>query len=237
MTTLEILKKAKAAAPAMAALTTDEKNAALLAMADALEANAASILAANAEDVAAALGKLSDAMIERLTLTDARIAGMAQGIREAAALPDPVGRVLESSDRPNGLHIEKVSVPLGVVGMIYESRPNVTSDAAALCFKSGNCCVLKSGKDAARSAMEIALVLRAAVAPFGVADAINVLEDNSRAAAGELMNAVGYIDVLIPRGGAGLIRSCVENARVPCIQTGTGICHVYVDERDRKSVV
>lgn len=229
MTTLEILKKAKAAASAMAALSAEQKNAALLSMADALEANSDAILSANRADLTAAEGKISDAMKERLTLTPSRITGMAQGIREAAALPDPVGRILDTADRPNGLHIVKVSVPLGVIGMIYESRPNVTSDAAALCFKSGNCCVLKSGKEAFRSSTEIVRILKEAVAPFGVSDAINILEDNSRAAAAELMGAVGYIDVLIPRGGAGLIRSCVENSRVPCIQTGTGICHIYVD--------
>jgi glutamate-5-semialdehyde dehydrogenase len=155
---------------------------------------------------------------------------MAQGIREVAALPDPIGNVLSSKEVNNGLSIEKVSVPIGVIGIIYESRPNVTSDAAALCFKSGNACVLKCGKEAHRTSSTIISVIKEAIKPFCDADVINVLEDNSRTAALELMNAVDYVDALIPRGGAGLIQSCVENAKVPCIKTGTGICHIYVDE-------
>ena len=155
---------------------------------------------------------------------------MANGIRDVIKLADPVGRVISSQTLPNGLSIEKVGVPLGVVAIIYESRPNVTSDAAALCFKSGNACVLKCGKEAQNTSMAIINAIKKALQPFGFADAVNILEDNTRQAATELMHAVDYIDVLIPRGGAGLIRSCVENAKVPCIKTGTGICHIYVDK-------
>ncbi|MBO4792608.1 MAG: glutamate-5-semialdehyde dehydrogenase [Clostridia bacterium] len=229
MTTSEMLQRARRAVPAVAALTAEERTAALCAMADALEAGADRILAANAADCVAAEGKISPVMIDRLMLNEARIAAMAQGIREVAALPDPLGRVISSSVRPNGLCIERVSVPLGVIGIIYESRPNVTSDAAALCFKSGNVCVLKPGKEAAASASAIVGLLKEALLPFGAADAVNIPEDTSRAAAAEMMAAVGLIDVLIPRGGAGLIRACVTGSKVPCIQTGTGICHVYVD--------
>ncbi|MBO7360723.1 MAG: glutamate-5-semialdehyde dehydrogenase [Clostridia bacterium] len=229
MTTSEMLQRARRAVPAVAALTAKERTAALCAMADALEAGADRILAANAADCAAAEGKISPVMIDRLMLNEARIAAMAEGIREVAALPDPLGRVISSSVRPNGLCIERVSVPLGVIGIIYESRPNVTSDAAALCFKSGNVCVLKPGKEAAASASAIVGLLKEALIPFGAADAVNIPEDTSRAAAAEMMAAVGLIDVLIPRGGAGLIRACVTGSKVPCIQTGTGICHVYVD--------
>ncbi|MCR4683681.1 MAG: glutamate-5-semialdehyde dehydrogenase [Clostridiales bacterium] len=229
MTTSEMLQKARRAVLAVAALTAEERTAALCAMADALEAGADRILAANAADCAAAEGKISPVMIDRLMLNEARIAAMAEGIREVAALPDPLGRVISSTVRPNGLCIERVSVPLGVIGIIYESRPNVTSDAAALCFKSGNVCVLKPGKEAAASASAIVGLLKEALIPFGAADAVNIPEDTSRAAAAEMMAAVGLIDVLIPRGGAGLIRACVTGSKVPCIQTGTGICHVYVD--------
>ena len=224
-----MLQRARRAVPAVAALTAKERTAALCAMADALEAGADRILAANAADCAAAEGKISPVMIDRLMLNEARIAAMAQGIREVAALPDPLGRVISSSVRPNGLCIERVSVPLGVIGIIYESRPNVTSDAAALCFKSGNVCVLKPGKEAAASASAIVGLLKEALLPFGAADAVNIPEDTSRAAAAEMMAALGLIDVLIPRGGAGLIRACVTGSKVPCIQTGTGICHAYVD--------
>lgn len=214
----------------MSSLTREQKNIALLAMADALESGVDEILTANKNDVDVATEKLSLSMIDRLRLDQKRISGMAEGIRQVALLPDPVGKVLGSQERPNGLHIEKVSVPLGVVGVIYESRPNVTSDTAALCFKSGNVCVLKSGSDAFRSSSVIVGLLRKALAPMGLEDAVNILTDNSRAAASELMSAVGLVDVLIPRGGAGLIRSCIENSRVPCIQTGTGICHIFVDK-------
>ncbi len=229
-TTLEILKRAKEASSEIALLSTKTKNLALIAMADALENASAEIIAANTIDVENSKGTLSDVMIDRLVLTEDRIKGMAKGIRDVVSLPDPIGNILSQSILPNGLSIEKVSVPLGVIGIIYESRPNVTSDAAALCFKSGNACVLKCGKEAHKTSVAIINALRKAIAPFCTPDAINILEDNSRAAAAELMTAVDYVDALIPRGGAGLIRSCVENAKVPCIKTGTGICHIYVDK-------
>ena len=230
-TTQEILIGAKAAARELALLSAEEKNAALLAMADGLEKNAESILQANAKDVEKARETLGEVMIDRLRLDEKRIAGMAKGIREVAALPDPNGKALDTTVLPNGLQVKKVRVPLGVIGIIYESRPNVTSDAGALCFKSGNACVLRGGKEAFSSSLEIIRVMRESLKAQGLNEnCINIVEDISRQSATELMTAVGYIDALIPRGGAGLIRACVENARVPCIQTGTGICHVYVDE-------
>ncbi len=230
-TTQEILQNAKAAAGALAALDTDTKNAALLKMADELESYADKILAANAVDVENAKGKLPDVMIDRLKLTTQRIHGMAQGIRDVASLPDPIGAVLESATLPNGLSVTKKRVPLGVVGIIYESRPNVTSDAGALCFKSGNVCVLRGGRDAFNSSFAIISALKNALREMDLnPDFINIVEDTSRQSATELMTAVGYVDALIPRGGAGLIKACVENAKVPCIQTGTGICHIYVDK-------
>ena len=231
-TTLEILQNAKAAERELSVLTAEDKNKALLAMADALEAHTAEILQANDVDVANAEGVLPDVMIDRLRLDEKRIAGMAQGIREVAALPDPVGAVLEEITLPNGLSVTKTRVPLGVIGIIYESRPNVTSDAGALCFKSGNVCVLRGGKDAFHSSFALVNVMRNTLSEMGLnPDFINVVEDVSRNSANELMTAVGLVDALIPRGGAGLIRACVENAKVPCIQTGTGICHIYVDEK------
>ena len=200
-------------------------------MADALISEQDAILAANDKDVAAARGTVSDVMIDRLQLSSARIEGMAKGIRDVAALADPVGKILSSETRPNGLLIEKVSVPLGVVAIIYESRPNVTSDAAALCLKSGNVCVLRSGKEAYASAHAIVEAMRKGLRSVGFPEtAINILDDTSREGANTLMRARGYVDMLIPRGGAGLIRACVENATVPCIETGTGICHIYVDK-------
>ena len=229
MTTIEILKQAKSASPKLALLSGEEKNRLLLVCADALTENSEAILSANAQDVSASAEKLGPVMLDRLRLTEDRISAMADGIRDVVKLPDPVGIVLDRFDRPNGLHIEKVSVPLGTVGMIYESRPNVTSDAAALCLKSGNACVLKCGKEAYLTSKTIVDVFRRVLSPFGMENAVNILEDNSREGAREMMTAVGLLDVLIPRGGAGLIRSCVENSRVPCIQTGTGICHIYVD--------
>ncbi len=230
-TTVDVIKAAKAAAAGLAILPTQTKNEALLAMATALEKNAEKILAANALDVENAKATLSPVMIDRLTLTTARIAGMAQGIREVAALPDPVGALLEETTLPNGLLVRKKRVPLGVIGIIYESRPNVTADAGALCFKSGNACVLRGGKEAFHSSYAIIEIMKNTLAQAGLnEDFINIVEDTTRQSATDLMTAVGYIDALIPRGGAGLIRSCVENAKVPCIQTGTGICHVYVDE-------
>ena len=230
-TTQEILQQAKAAASELARLTSVQKNAALLKMADELQRRSAEILQANAQDVEAVKSTLGDVMIDRLRLDEKRISGMAQGIREVAALPDPIGEILEETTLPNGLQVTKRRVPLGVIGIIYESRPNVTSDAGALCFKSGNVCVLRGGKDAFHSSFTLVSILRDTLISMGLnPNFINVVEDVSRQSATQLMTAVGYVDALIPRGGAGLIRACVENAKVPCIQTGTGICHVYVDK-------
>ena len=224
-----ILQEAKAAAPILARFGTEEKNRALHEMAAALERSEAEILSANAEDMQAAEGKISPVMLDRLKLTPERIKGMADGIREVAALPDPA-RVIERTERPNGLVIEKTAVPMGVIAIIYESRPNVTSDAAALALKAGSACVLRGGKEAFRSAYAIVTALRQGLKAAGFPEsAVSIVEDTTRASAKELMTAVGYVDLLIPRGGAGLIRACVEEAKVPCIQTGTGICHVYVD--------
>ena len=226
-----MLEAAKAAKTEIARLTTEEKNAALNAMADALIANESHILEANALDLEAAKGTVSDVMLDRLLLTSARIAGMAEGIRQVAALPDPVGRVLEEYTRSDGLLIQKTAVPMGVIAIIYESRPNVTSDAAALALKSGNACVLRGGKEAFRSANAIVCALRKGLASVGITEnAVNLVQDTSRASATALMTANGYIDLLIPRGGAGLIQACVRTATVPCIETGTGICHVYVEQ-------
>ncbi len=229
--TIEIIQEAKNAAAALSVLPTAVKNKALLAMAKALEEGAAEILAANALDVENAKATLSPVMIDRLRLDEKRVYGIAKGIREVAALPDPVGGVLEQNTLPNGLVVTKKRVPLGVIGIIYESRPNVTADAGALCFKSGNVCVLRGGKEAFQSSLAIIRIMKNALQAEGLNPAfINLVEDTSRESATVLMTATGYIDALIPRGGAGLIRACVENAKVPCIQTGTGICHVYVDE-------
>ena len=231
MTTLELLQRAKAAKAAMALAGTETKNQALLAMADALEAGAAPILAANALDLEAARGAISDVMLDRLALSQSRIAGMAQGIREVAALPDPVGEVRARVERPNGLVIERTAVPMGVIAIIYESRPNVTSDAAALALKAGSACVLRGGKEAHRSAAAIVAALKQGLSAAGLpGDAVQLVEDTTRASANELMTARGYVDLLIPRGGAGLIRACVDNATVPVLETGTGICHIYVDK-------
>ena len=227
----ENLIGARAAARKASALTSELKNAALLKMADALQAGTDEILKANQIDLENAKGVLPDVMLDRLRLDEKRILAMAQGIREVAALPDPIGGVLERNVLPNGLVVTKTRVPLGVIGIIYESRPNVTSDAAALCFKSGNACVLRGGKDAYRSSAAIVEILRSALRGLGIDENfVSMPNDTSRESANEMMSAVGFIDALIPRGGAGLIRSCVENAKVPCIQTGTGICHIYVDE-------
>ena len=226
----QMLENAKAAKREVANLTTEQKNAALNAMAQALLSQEAEILAANALDLDAAKEHISPVMLDRLRLTPARIAGMADGIRQAAALPDPVGQILESHIRDDGLRIEKVSVPMGVIAIIYESRPNVTSDAAALALKSGNVCVLRGGKEAFRSASAIVDALRVGLKQCSITeDAVNLVQDTSRASATALMTANGYIDLLIPRGGAGLINACVRTATVPCIATGTGICHVYVE--------
>ena len=227
----EMLKNAKAAKASVSLLSTEQKNAALLAMADALVANQDAILSANAQDLAAAEGTVPQVMLDRLLLNADRIAGMAQGIRDVAKLPDPVGHILEESTRADGLLIQKVSVPMGVIAIIYESRPNVTSDAAALALKSGNACVLRGGKEAFRSANAIVQALKAGLRSMGITEnAVNLVQDTSRDSATALMTANGYVDLLIPRGGAGLINACVKNATVPCIATGTGICHVYVEK-------
>ena len=231
MTTLDQMKKAKAAAPALAIADTLLKNKALLSMAEALIAETDSILAANALDLEAAKDRISPVMLDRLALTAQRIQGMAEGIRQVAELPDPVGELLAREVRPNGLIIEKTAVPMGVIAIIYESRPNVTSDAAALCVKSGNACLLRGGKEAFRSASAITAALQKGLKNAGLSeDLVQLVQDTTRQSATELMQGVGYIDLLIPRGGAGLIRACTENAKVPCIQTGTGICHIYVDQ-------
>lgn len=231
MTTLDILKQAKAAGSELAKLSSEDKNNALLAMADALEENCRAILEENKKDVEAARGKITDVMIDRLSLDKSRIKGMANGIRDVVKLPDPVGRVLDREELPNGLVVEKTAVPIGVVAIIYESRPNVSSDAAALALKSGNVCVLRGGKEAFRSANAIVNALRGGLKKLGFCENfINMVQDTTRQSSTDLMTAEGYIDLLIPRGGAGLIKACVDNAKVPVIQTGTGICHVYVDD-------
>lgn len=231
MTTQQLLENAKAAKREAMLLDTKEKNTALLAMADKLIQHTDKILTANAVDVENARGIISDVMIDRLSLSRERIEAMAQGIRDVAALPDPVGQVIERVERENGLVIEKTSVPIGVTAIIYESRPNVTSDAAALSLKSGNVCVLRGGKEAYNSARAIVDALRAALSECNLSEnLVNLVSDTTRQSATELMTAVGYVDLLIPRGGAGLINACLQNAKVPCIQTGTGICHIFVDE-------
>ena len=230
MTTMELLEQARGAKTAMALADSEQKNRALLAMAGALERHQGDILAANEQDLAAARGTISEVMLDRLALSPERIAGMARGIREVAALPDPVGAVLNRVERPNGLVIEKTAVPMGVIAIIYESRPNVTSDAAVLALKAGSACVLRGGKEAHRSAAAIVAALQEGMAEAGLPrEALQLVEDTSRQSANELMAARGYVDLLIPRGGAGLIRACVDNAAVPVLETGTGICHIYVD--------
>ncbi len=226
-----MLEAAKAAKQEVSRLTESQKNAALEAMADALLARTEGILAANALDLEAAKETISQVMLDRLRLTPERIAGMAEGMRQVAKLPDPVGKVLSEHTRADGLKIQKVSVPMGVVAIIYESRPNVTSDAAALALKSGNVCILRGGKEAFRSASAIVSALREGLKFRGITEnAVNLVQDTSRASATALMTANGYVDLLIPRGGAGLINACVRTATVPCIATGTGICHVYVEK-------
>ena len=227
----QMLIAAKAAKSQVTCLTTEEKNKALEAMAAALLAQQETILQANQLDLEAAKGKVPTVMLDRLLLTPERIAGMAQGIREVALLPDPVGRILEAHVRGDGLHIQKTAVPMGVIAIIYESRPNVTSDAAALALKSGNVCVLRGGKEAFRSANAIVAALKSGLRAVGITEnAINLVQDISRDSATALMTANGYIDLLIPRGGAGLINACIQQATVPCIATGTGICHIYVEK-------
>ncbi len=230
ITTNELLLRAKKASQ-NAPLSEVIKNKALKAMADSLIKNSELILNANVEDIKRASGTVTTVMLDRLRLTPERIEGMAKGILEVADLPDPVGSVIEKTAHKNGLLIEKTSVPFGVVAIIYESRPNVTSDAAALSFKSGNVCVLRGGKEAYASSSQIVKALKEGLRECGIdEDYINLVEDTTRASANELMTAVGLIDLLIPRGGKGLIKACTDNAKVPCIETGTGICHIYVDE-------
>lgn len=230
----ELQKMGAAAKEAAAVLRTagEKKRRALLEAAQALRAAAPEILAANAVDLAAARESgMRDAMLDRLTLTGARIEAMAQGVEDVAAQRDPVGRVLSGETRPNGLKIEKVTVPMGVIGIIFEARPNVTSDAAALCLMAGSAVILRGGKEAFHSNMAVTSVLQAALERAGLPrTAVQLVQDTSRESSREMMGLVGYLDLLIPRGGAGLIRAVVENARVPVIETGVGNCHVYVDE-------
>lgn len=231
MTTNELLIKTKKASRILSSLSESEKNKILFSIADALENYSDDILLANAEDVKNAKGKLTESMIDRLTLTKARIKAMADGIREVADLADPCSGIISRYERADGLIIEKKAVPFGVIAIIYESRPNVTSDAAALCIKSGNACVLRSGRDAYLSSKSITEVMKKGIEEAGYpADIIGIVDDPSRKSAEELMCAKGLVDLLIPRGGKGLIKSVVENATVPCIETGTGICHVYLDD-------
>ena len=231
MTTLDILKKTRAVWPSIRNRDAEGKNALLRAMADSLMACAPAILAENRRDMEEARGTISDVMLDRLYLDEKRLAGMAEGIRALTALPDHTGRILSQITRPNGMTICKQQVPMGLIAIIYESRPNVTSDAAALAVKSGNVCVLRSGREAYRTAKAIVQALKQGIAAAGGdAEIINIVDDTSHQSAADLMRANGLVDLLIPRGGAGLIRRCVENATVPCIQTGTGICHVYVDQ-------
>ncbi len=231
MTTMEILKSAKQASFEAALLSEKKKNEVLLKIADQIISDKAEILSENAKDVEKARRAVGSVMIDRLTLTDTRLLQMAESVREVCALPDPVGRVLSETIRPNGLKIQKIAVPMGVVAIIFESRPNVSLDAAVLCLKSGNACVLRGGKEAYRSVGAIVKSIRSALSSMGLDEnMVCQVEDISREGANELMRARGLVDLLIPRGGAGLIRACVENATVPVIETGTGICHIYVDK-------
>ena len=237
MTTQQMLVRAKDASYETPKLTEEIKNAALYKTAELIEARAEEILAANKADTEAAQGKLSASMLDRLRLDKKRLSAMTDGIRAVAQLPDPVGVVLSENVRPNGLKITKKTVPLGVVAIIYESRPNVTSDAAALCLKSSNVCVLRSGSDCYGTAKAIVGAMREGLRLSGLPeDLINIVPDASRQSAAELMTANGFVDVLIPRGGKGLIQSCLKNATVPCIETGTGICHVYVEKTADQSM-
>lgn len=228
----QLAKQAKEAARQLALYDTEQKNRALLAIAQALEDNIPAILAANARDVESAQENgVRPTMIDRLRLDEGRVRSMAEGARQVAQLPDPTGNVLETIHRPNGMVIEKVSVPMGVIGIIYEARPNVTVDSAVLCFKAGSAAFLRGGKEAFFSNAQLAKVMRSALEQEGLCpDCVILLDDTSRETARQMMGLRGYIDVLIPRGGAGLIRSVVENAKVPVIETGTGNCHIYVDK-------
>jgi glutamate-5-semialdehyde dehydrogenase len=231
MTTNEILNRAVSAKSVMSLMDSEQKNLVLTSMADFLVLRKQDILAANKIDIENAKGKISEVMIDRLRLSEERIFAMAEGIRQVAKLPDPVGKILKEHTCPNGLKVKRVSVPMGVVAIIYESRPNVTSDAAALAIKSGNVPVLRGGKEAYNSSKAIVTALKEGIQKVNAnSDIINIIDDTTRQSANELMTAVGKVDLLIPRGGKGLISACVENATVPCIETGTGICHIYVDK-------
>ena len=234
ISTDEILERAKAAKSLISRLDDATINLVLSKMAEALVDATDDILTENARDIELAKDKIGAVMIDRLRLTPERIRAMADGILEITRLPSPLGRVLKRTERPNGLLIERVSVPMGVIAIIYESRPNVTSDAASLALKSGNVCILRGGKEAYNSSYAIVKALRRGLGSVGVCeDAIQLINDTTRESATRLMRANGYVDLLIPRGGAGLIRACVENATVPTLQTGTGICHIYIDESAR----
>lgn len=229
--TRPLLEAANAAKAAIAFLPSEKKKTLLLTMADCLEADTQAILEANAADVAAVQGSISPVMVDRLRLTAPRIAGMAAGMRAVAALPDPINQVRSFQCLPNGLEVQKLSVPLGVIAIIYESRPNVTSDAASLALQAGSVCVLRGGKESIRSNRAIVAALHRGLERCQLPTAlVSLVTDTSRDSATELMEAVGYIDLLIPRGGASLIETCVQRSKVPCIQTGTGICHIFVDE-------
>lgn len=231
MTTKEILIKAKETVKLLRGVSDEKINDALFKMADSLILSTEKILAENKKDIELAKDKISSVMIDRLKLTEERIAAMADGIREITKLPSPLGKTLRETVRPNGLVIDKVSVPMGVIAIIYESRPNVTSDAASLALKSGNVCILRGGKEAYNSARAIVDALEDGLMLAGLPkSAVQLVSDTTRESANELMKAKGYIDLLIPRGGKGLISACVENATVPCLETGTGICHIYVDK-------
>ena len=231
MTTQEIIKNSVKAKSSIMTASSENKNKALQFMADALELSSAQILQANKQDLADAREHISDVMLDRLRLNEKRISDMAEGIRNVASLPDPVGKVLKDYQLENGLNIRNILVPMGVIAVIYESRPNVTSDAAALCLKAGSACILRGGKEAHRSAEAIVSAMRIGLRMAGLdQDIISLVDDTTRNSASELMTASGKIDLLIPRGGAGLIRNCVENAKVPVIQTGTGICHIYINQ-------
>ena len=231
MTTKEILIKAKNAKNELLLLSTEEKDRALGAMAQAILDNEEEILNENALNLSAAKGVISDVMLDRLALDHKRVSDMAKGVTALIDLPDPVGRAISEHTLENGLTVKKTSVPMGVIAIIYESRPNVTSDAAALCLKSGNVAVLRGGKEAFRTSYAVVKAMKKGLESVGMnPDFINIVTDTTRESANELMTAVGYVDLLIPRGGKGLIRACTENATVPCIETGTGICHIFVDE-------
>ena len=231
MTTNEIIMNTRGVKHTLLTISTADKNKALLAMADALLANEDAILVANQEDMNAAKGRIPDSMLDRLLLTHDRLCAMADGIRAVSKLPDPVGKTLNTIVRPNGLLIEKRSVPMGLIAIIYESRPNVTADAAALAIKAGSACVLRCGSDAWKSCNAIVTALRSGLQWVGLpGELIGFVEDTTHASSQELMTASGLVDLLIPRGGKKLIDACINNATVPCIQTGTGICHIYVDK-------